>query len=720
MTAWVVRGGRNGEREADALEKGVLTIGFGLVEDLRNIQTKEDAKRLLRQTNPEAKPGTIASHASVLWTFRDEIKIGDLIAMPRKGQSTIAIGEIEGEYEYRPEFPEAVHGRAIRWLNPEVHKDSLLPDLQTSMNGDRTIYQPRKDNAENRLRAVAETGLDVGPGVAEDGDGQWNAFIGWAGRFFEWEQFDEMERNYKIAVGEKLAAVKQALQDDRPDWENLLRSSLRDRDTLGRDWRTNESFLKLDTSLMEGALRRIWAIGSIDTLEERVRGFQEFGSFGTPGLMVSILLMGDDPTQYPMYRYSSLKAAYKLTGYPSAPNDSPDAWTRYEHALNFYDEFITQASYRGLQVRDPLDAQSLVWCVTQYAPEYMPEDWPVDVKDKLIAYRRGNGTEDSDSGQLTDEESGREDLDGENEITLPVEPVLPYSLDDIVEDGCFLEKERLATILERLQSKKNVILQGPPGTGKTWLAKRLAFALIGHKSESRVRPFQFHPNLSYEDFVRGWRPGVDARLNLVDGPFLRVIADAMADPSNDYVVVIEEINRGNPAQIFGEMLTLLEADKRTPADALTLSYSKSPQERVHIPPNLYVIGTMNLADRSLALVDLALRRRFAFIDLEPTFGSRWRNWVSEQYGIDPEFLTDVEHRLATLNQAIADDPSLGSQFRVGQSVVTPTPSSPTESPREWFRQVVETEIGPLLDEYWFDDPARSRSEKERLLQGLDQ
>ena len=719
MTAWVVRGGRNGEREADALEKGVLTIGFGLVEDLRNIQTKEDAKRLLRQTNPEEKPGTIASHASVLWTFRNDIKIGDLIAMPRKRQSTIAIGEIEGEYEYRPEFPETVHGRAIRWLNPEVQRDSLLPDLQTSMNGDRTIYQPRKENAESRLRAVAETGLDIGPGVAEDGDGQWDAFIGWASRFYEWELFDEMERNYKMTVGEKLAAVKQALQDDSPDWQGLLRSTFQNPASGLRDWRANNALLKSDPSLIEGALRRIWAIGSVDTLEERVHGFQEFGPFGTPGLLVSILLMGEDPTQYPMYRYSSLKAAYKLTGYPSAPNDFPDAWNRYEHALNFFDEFIKQASYRGLQVRDRLDAQSLAWCVTQYAPDNMPEDWPEDVKGKLIAYRGGNGTDGPPSGQITDEGGGQKDPGEEYGIDSPAEPVLRYSLDDIVKDGCFLEKERLATILERLQSKKNVILQGPPGTGKTWLAKRLAFALIGHKSESRVRPFQFHPNLSYEDFVRGWRPGEDARLDLVDGPFLRVIADATADPSSDYVVVIEEINRGNPAQIFGEMLTLLEADKRTSEDALALSYSRSPQERVHIPPNLYVIGTMNLADRSLALVDLALRRRFAFIDLEPTFGDRWRDWVSANYSIDVEFLSDVERRLTLLNQTIAGDTSLGPQFRIGHSVVTPVPSSLTDKPHEWFRHLVETEIGPLLDEYWFDNSDKSRDEKDRLLQGLE-
>ena len=300
------------------------------------------------------------------------------------------------------------------------------------------------------------------------------------------------------------------------------------------------------------------------------------------------------------------------------------------------------------------------------------------------------------------------------------EPEILYSIDDIISEGCFLERARLETILERLRSKKNLILQGPPGTGKTWLAKKLAYALIGNRTEPRVRPFQFHPNLSYEDFVRGWRPSGDGRLTLVDGPFLQTVEDAVREPSMDFVVVIEEINRGNPAQIFGEMLTLLEADKRIQQEALALSYPRGPRERVHIPPNVYVIGTMNVADRSLALVDLALRRRFAFIDLEPTFGDRWRTWVSEQSNIDAEFLADIERRLTSLNRTISEDATLGPQFRVGHSVVTPPGATPIHNPGEWFRQVVETEIGPLLDEYWFDNLETAKSERERLLKDLAQ
>ncbi len=316
---------------------------------------------------------------------------------------------------------------------------------------------------------------------------------------------------------------------------------------------------------------------------------------------------------------------------------------------------------------------------------------------------------------------GSELEDGDNGPEPPVPPVAyieSYSVDNILAEGCFIAQSKLEKILERLRTKKNLILQGPPGTGKTWLAKRLAFALIGQRDDSKVRAVQFHPNLSYEDFVRGWRPAGDGRLALTDGPFVEMIEAAAKEPTARHVVVIEEINRGNPAQIFGEMLTLLEADKRTPNEALELSYKRSKDERKFIPDNLYVIGTMNIADRSLALVDLALRRRFAFIDLEPTLGKPWHDWVNSQCGIDSEILVEIEKRLNFLNALISADTSLGSQFRVGHSYVTPPFGIPISDAREWFRQVVDTEIGPLLDEYWFDAREKSQKARERLLEGF--
>lgn len=298
-------------------------------------------------------------------------------------------------------------------------------------------------------------------------------------------------------------------------------------------------------------------------------------------------------------------------------------------------------------------------------------------------------------------------------------PIVPYVVDDVLKEGCFLERAEIERLLDRLRTKKNLILQGPPGTGKTWLAKRLAFALMGQKDESKVRAVQFHPNLSYEDFVRGWRPTGDGKLSLVDGVFMEAIRAASKDPLSKFVVVIEEINRGNPAQIFGELLTLLEAGKRTPNEALELCYPDADGKRrpVHIPENLYVIGTMNIADRSLALVDLALRRRFAFVDLEPKLNEAWRRWVVNKCGVDASLVSDIERRVHELNEAIAEDARLGKQFRIGHSYVTPTQPLEAGATKDWFVQIVETEIGPLLEEYWFDAPGEAQKARDRLMQG---
>ena len=298
-------------------------------------------------------------------------------------------------------------------------------------------------------------------------------------------------------------------------------------------------------------------------------------------------------------------------------------------------------------------------------------------------------------------------------------PIIPYSVDDILKDGCFLVRVEIDLLLDRLRTKKNLILQGPPGTGKTWLAKRLAFALIGQKDDSKVRAVQFHPNLSYEDFVRGWRPTGEGKLSLADGLFMEAIKAASKDPLSKFVVVIEEINRGNPAQIFGELLTLLEAGKRTPNEALELCYPDADGKRrpVHIPENLYVVGTMNIADRSLALVDFALRRRFAFVGLEPRLGSVWRDWVVKVCAVDSALVADIERRIAELNEQIAADARLGKQFRIGHSYVTPAHRLEVGDTKKWFQQIVETEIGPLLDEYWFDAPDEAQKAIARLTQG---
>lgn len=302
------------------------------------------------------------------------------------------------------------------------------------------------------------------------------------------------------------------------------------------------------------------------------------------------------------------------------------------------------------------------------------------------------------------------------------EQVVPYSIDDIITDGSFLLKNEIEGYVDRLSSKKNLILQGPPGTGKTWLAKRLAYALGGKKGAKNIYVVQFHANLSYEDFVRGWRPTKGGGLTLSDGLFIEAINAAINNPHEKYFVIIEEINRGNPSQIFGELLTLLEDSKRNPSEAINLSYRDEAggSHPIYIPENLYVIGTMNIADRSLALVDLALRRRFAFVTLAPRFGEVWRKWVVEKCNLDPSLIVDIESRMTKLNAQIGNHPRLGEQFCVGHSYITPSAPLQAGGTKKWFRQVVETELTPLLHEYWFDDLAEAQKAIESLSKDWDE
>lgn len=371
----------------------------------------------------------------------------------------------------------------------------------------------------------------------------------------------------------------------------------------------------------------------------------------------------------------------------------------------------------------PCDAQSYLKLLDDLRSRFGEDSYPVhSFPDLSLAswLYKDPADEAVPAGNLVDDVAEGQAAVGEVGETVQVAaPIVPYSVEDILKDGCFLERPEIDLLLDRLRTKKNLILQGPPGTGKTWLAKRLAFALMGQKDDSKVRAVQFHPNLSYEDFVRGWRPTGEGKLSLADGVFMEAIKAASKDPSARFVVVIEEINRGNPAQIFGELLTLLEAGKRTPNEALELCYPDADGKRrpVHIPENLYVVGTMNIADRSLALVDLALRRRFAFVGLEPRLSAAWRDWVVKECAVDPALVADIERRIAELNDQIAADARLGKQFRIGHSYVTPAHRLEAGDTKNWFRQIVETEIGPLLDEYWFDAPDESQKVIARLTLG---
>ena len=274
----------------------------------------------------------------------------------------------------------------------------------------------------------------------------------------------------------------------------------------------------------------------------------------------------------------------------------------------------------------------------------------------------------------------------------------------------FMEPSQYEIIINLLEMKKNLILQGAPGVGKTFTARRLAYSMIGTKDSSRVLMVQFHQSYSYEDFIMGFRPTKDG-FELTPGPFYQFCKKAQDDMERGYFFIIDEINRGNLSKIFGELLMLIENDKR--GEKLRLLYSN---ELFSVPKNVYIIGLMNTADRSLAILDYALRRRFAFYEIVPAFDSDGFQDIIERSKHDTydKFVTLIEC-IKELNETISNDESLGEGFRIGHSYFCPYEEMTDEEITvEWLHSIVDYEVLPLLKEYWFDEKTKIESWTEKL------
>ena len=438
----------------------------------------------------------------------------------------------------------------------------------------------------------------------------WDDFIRRAKEYVDSGRLEVEETDYKTAIGDKLVKARYAVLAGSDDWSSLVKRGIGGNLINGiqqakfRDW--------IDKSPQDAliALQAIWAEDDL-SLDRRIGEFCKLmprlaaSGSGTRMNVISVLLMGLDCEQYPPFKVTKFDEAYDRTKY-GRPEKGADEATLYEHALSFLDRFIEEAAERGLQLNHRLDAQGVFWAI----------------------HSDTSGQSGEDAGKGDGVEHGMDFAALAEELYLPID---------------FLE-----TINALRKEKQQVIFQGPPGTGKTYVARELAQHIAG--LTDRVTLVQFHPSYAYEDFVQGYRPTLDngnAGFKLQEGPLLRAAQKAQGEPDADHFLVIDEINRGNLAKVFGELYFLLEYRDQE----INLQYSDEP---FRLPPNLYIIGTMNTADRSIALVDLALRRRFYFVefhpDEKPIKGLLRRYLKRESPGM--EWMADVVDRA---NELLRDD-----------------------------------------------------------------
>lgn len=309
--------------------------------------------------------------------------------------------------------------------------------------------------------------------------------------------------------------------------------------------------------------------------------------------------------------------------------------------------------------------------------------------------------------KLTEEEYDiiREVIDNKNIITeklLQSGNIQKYNFKEDA-DRPFISNADFLQAVALLKRKKNIILQGAPGVGKTFIARKLAYEIMQEVNDLNIEMVQFHQSYSYEDFVQGLRPTIKGGFDLRDGIFYSFCQRALAHPDRDFFFIIDEINRGNLSKIFGELMMLIEADKRDEKFALKLTYAEDEDDRFYVPKNLYIIGTMNTADRSLAIVDYALRRRFAFISLQPDYGDEFRSFLTGK-GLSSEMVEHIYSSVTKVNAKIKEDSNLGEGFQIGHSYFCTYKAG--EDEKNWLNEILNFELKPLLEEIWFDDPSK--------------
>lgn len=719
---WVLRAGKDGVREKRALQENLGLPGLYYNEEVENAETLDEIKKAMRAAYPEWKRGQINTQAGQLYRFRTKLQVGDIVLMPSNHvHGAVYHGTVTGPVTIDRSEPDAeAHLRVpIEWSKEPFQRDELGIDLRRSITSLLTLSQIKRNNAHERFLSVIDGSGD--PDFDIQDFSTTDSFV------LDWisfnREFAERLLSYRADRTALLEKLREAARlSERPSLFNMLwewskedgKETATDIDPFTVYALINRSLTISNKEAIYRGLKEAFDISaevpsSVDGLPVRNNLSARFESRpsdpGNTTFYDGIWVLFEAALRYnPREKHGHSRVDF-IDAYDAAVKDRSQVaytmglfWIRPETfmALDRRNaDFLKSEDGMGIDVVGTVtDGASYLATLTDVA------DWLQDstIDPPTFAGLSATAFQYAQNESEAPVESELEELTEEAQET--------YSIQDILNAGCFLDRKQLETILRRWREKKNIILQGPPGTGKTWLGRKLAYAMLEDSSDETITAVQFHPSTSYEDFIEGFRPASDGHLRLQPGPFLKAVRAASDDEGRKHFIIIEEINRGNPAQIFGEMLTLLEADKRNAESALTTIYSPD-SEPIFLPENLYVIGTMNQADRSLSMVDMALRRRFAFVDLQPQFNERWLDYCSTNCGYDRGTLETIGTKLDALNARIAADINLGRDYGVGHSFVTPRKSSKpltNEETHKWFDAIIDTDLAPLLREYWYDQP----------------